>query len=274
MITTETPRLDSVHLRIGVHGSDVRRASAAFGLDPRRAEPSRSLLYEDLTDGFSHPLIDQGVVLRKRQRGFAGARPDHDDVTVFVHPFQRRCLTPFWLGFHTRDGDTFSVTEDWTGQKKTTTAALVTLRPRSADWTRFSPSAPGDLLSQRQRRFLAECASLDADPARFTALGPVIARTWVFRCNDLDLAARRWTVPPAAGFTTEPRFDVLELSTRAAAEDAAFIRPAFIALVRRHGLEADVNENPVAYRAVVYLARQAANGEATERPSGCSSDCG
>jgi hypothetical protein len=272
VITTETPRLDSVHLRICVLGSDVRRASAAFGLDPRRAGLSRSLLYEDLTDGFSHPLIDQGIVLREREPGFAGTRPDHDDVTVFVHPFQRRCLTPFWLGFHTRNGDTLSITEDWTGRRRTT-AALVTLRPRSADWSRYNSSAPGELLSQRQRRFLAECASLDADPARFTALGPVIARTWVFRHDDLDLTARRWTVPPA-GFTTEPGFDVLELATRAAAEDAAFIRPAFVALVRRHGLEADVNENPVAYRAVAYLARQAGNGEATQGSPGCGSDCG
>jgi len=253
--TTETRRLDSIRLRICILGSQVRRATEAFDLDPRTANPSMILLYEDLADGFSHPLIDRGVVLRRQLRATNAARHGDDDVTVFVHPFRRRHLTPFWLAFHTRNGETLSVTEDWTGGNKTTEASLVTLRRRSAVWTPSNPGTSGDLLSQSQRRFLAECARIDADTTRFTELGPVIGRNWIFRRNDLDVAAQRWTIPIGDDLAMGDRFDVLELSTQTRAEDAAFVQPAFTALVRRHGLDADTPETPVSYRAVGYLAR-------------------
>jgi hypothetical protein len=92
----------------------------------------------------------------------------------------------------------------------------------------------GRLFSTRQRRCLAECATTHVDLNDLRLLGPVEVRRWRLRERRYDITAERWAVRIPGD---PPGFDLLELSVTAEPDDAALVQPAFLATIRRGGLD-------------------------------------
>ena len=65
-------------------------------------------------------------------------------------------------------------------------------------------------------------------------LGPVKAHRWRLHESRYDITAERWTVLTPGD---PPGLDLLELSVTAEPEDAALVQPAFLASIRRRGLD-------------------------------------
>jgi hypothetical protein len=90
------------------------------------------------------------------------------------------------------------------------------------------------LFSSRQRRYLAECTTADPDLGHLCILGPVEAHQWRQRVGRYDITAERWTVRIRGDLAG---LDLLELSVTAEPEDASLIQPAFLASIRRRGID-------------------------------------
>ena len=97
-----------------------------------------------------------------------------------------------------------------------------------------SPCEPGLLFSARQRQYLAQCTAAGSGLDGLCLLGPVEAHWWRRREPRYDIAAELWTVGTPGN---SQRLDLLELSVSADPDDAALVPPAFLASIRRRGLD-------------------------------------
>ena len=83
--------------------------------------------------------------------------------------------------------------------------------------------------SDRQRSFLADCAPTPVDLDSLVALGPVDACGWRVHRHGFTVDVQRLQVAGSPA--------VLELSVVVPLADAPFVRHAFDAVLRRHGLD-------------------------------------
>ena len=113
------------------------------------------------------------------------------------------------------------------------------------------PYHPGRLFSTRQRRYLAECTTIHVDLDDLYLLGPVKAQRWRLREPRYDITAERWTVLTPGD---PPGLDLLELSVTAEPEDAALVQPAFLASIRRRGLDPYAFQQTKTRHVLQYLA--------------------
>lgn len=177
------------------------------------------------------PLLDNGVILRVRRQ-----LKGYSDVTVKLRPCRPGQLRGQWSAFRRSAHHELRIKGDWTHDRHVVAASLMHSVP--GDHLRQAldsgPHDLGSLFSIPQRRYLAECAIADPDLDELRLLGPVKARQWHLREPQYDITAELWTV----GAPGDPSgLNFLELSVTAEPDDAALIQPAFLASIRRRGLD-------------------------------------
>jgi hypothetical protein len=194
------------------------------------------------------PLLDGAVILRVR------CHPEGSgDVTVKLSPCRPGQLTGQWSTFRRSAHHRLRIKGEWAHDRRVLAASLVYSVPgdhlRQA--LRSGPHHPGRLFSARQRRYLAECTTTHVDLDDVHLLGPVTVRQWRPRVPRYDITAERWTVPAPGD---PPGLDLLELSITADPEDAALIQPAFLASIRRRGLDPYAFQQTKTRQALQHLA--------------------
>jgi hypothetical protein len=227
----DPPRPDTIKIKATIAGDEVRTALAAYGLPGSMARSHEIYFCERPSPVGLLPLLDDAVILRIRRH-----RHGPGDVTVKLRPCRPGRLSGQWSAFRRSAHHELRIEGDWTHDRHVVAASLVRSVP--ADDLRQAldsrPYALGRLFSARQRRYLAECANLDLDPGGLRLLGPVNARQWRLREPRLGITAERWT----GRIPGDPSgFNFLELSVTAEPDDAALVQPAFLASIRRRGLD-------------------------------------
>ena len=111
---------------------------------------------------------------------------------------------------------------------------------------------PGrELLSGRQRDFLADCAGLVVPQDRLTLIGPIRERTLTLRHGELSFRVRRWTAPARGG---AGRLDLVDLEAQASAADAPFLFPALRSLARQHQIDTEAEADPIGIRGLTWAS--------------------
>jgi hypothetical protein len=155
---------------------------------------------------------------------------------VKLRPCRHEQLRGQWSAFRRSARHELRIKGEWTHDRRDVAASLV--RSVSGGHLRQILDSRlrgiGRLFSGRQRRYLDQCTIADPDLDGLCLLGPVEAHQWQRREPRYDITAERWTVrTPAA----PSGLDLLELSVTAEPDDAALVQPAFLASIRRRGLD-------------------------------------
>jgi hypothetical protein len=224
-------RLDTIKIKVTIAADEVSAALATFNLSRSTARGHEIYFCEQPSKLGLLPLLDDAVILRIRHR-----REGPSDVTVKLRPCLPGQLRGPWSAFRRSAHHELRVKGDWTHDRHVVAASLVHSVP--GDHLRqvleSKPYDLGYLFSTRQRRYLADCTIADPDLDHLCLLGPVEAHQWRQREPRYDITAERWTVHVRG----DPSgLDLLELSVTAEAEDASLIQPAFLASIRRRGLD-------------------------------------
>ncbi|GGL05495.1 hypothetical protein [Streptomyces flaveus] len=231
-------RLDAVQVKISLGGRAVGQAVRSIGLcsDGERCRVHFCELPEGALVPGELPLLESGVILRLRTR-----EDRRGDSTVKLRPCRRSRLTERWLAFRVGGRDELRLEADWVGEERVLAASLVTELDRGVDLPPDGGGLMQELFSPAQQEFLVDCADIPVDFRALQVLGPVQATRWRdARCRLRGLTAERWTVrgTDADGGSLE----FLELSLRAAPDEAEIAQAGLEALVRRLGLESDTEQ--------------------------------
>jgi hypothetical protein len=231
MMVGDAGRPDTIKIKATIAADEVGTAIAAFGLSRSTAHSHEIYFCEQPSTLGLLPLLDDAVNLRIRRH-----REGPSDVTVKLRPCRPGQIRGQWSAFRYSAHHELRIKGDWTPKRRVVAASLVHSVPsdhlrRALD---SNPHDLGRLFSTRQHRYLAECANLDLDPDDLYLLGPVEALQWRLRERRYDIAAERWTVR-LPGHPSD--VDLLELSVTAEPADAALVQPAFLATIRRRGLD-------------------------------------
>ena len=224
-------RLDTIKIKVTIAADEVGAALAVLNLTEATARNHEIYFCEQPSTLGLLPLLDDAVILRIRHH-----REGPSDVTVKLRPCRPGQLRGQWSAFRHGAHHELRITGDWVPDRHVVTASLVHSVP--GDHLRQTldsrPPALDRLFSTRQRRYLAECTIADPDLDDLCLLGPVEARRWRLREPPHDITADRWTVR----IPGDPSgLDFLELSVMAEPNDAALVQPAFLASIRRRGLD-------------------------------------
>jgi hypothetical protein len=226
-----TERLDIIKIKATIVAEEVGTALAAFDLSSSSARSHEIYFCEQPSTLGLLPLLDGAVVLRIRRH-----REGPSDVTVKLRPCRPGQLRGQWTAFRNSARYELRIKGDWTHDRRVLAASLVHSVPghRLRQDLDSRPQGLGRLFSTHHRRYLTECVNLDLDLDDLYLLGPVEARQWRRREPRYDITAERWTVH-APGDPSG--LDFLELSVTAGPDDAALVQPAFLATIRRRGLD-------------------------------------
>ena len=231
MMVVGAGRLDTIKIKVTMAAPEVGAALAAFGLAGSAAHSHEIYFCEQPSTLGLLPLLDDGVILRIRRRPEGPG-----DVTVKLRPCRPGQLRGRWATFRRSAHHELRIKGDWAHDRRVVAAALVRSVP--GDQLRhalgFRPPGLDRLFSARQRRYLAECTIAGPGLDDLCLLGPVEIRQWRLRERRYDITAERWTVRTPGG-PSGP--DLLELSVTARPGDAALVQPAFLATIRRRGLD-------------------------------------
>jgi hypothetical protein len=224
-------RLDTVKIKATIAPDEVLTALAAYHLSEATARTQQIYFCEQPSPLGLLPLLDDGVILCIRRH--SGGR---GDVIVKLRPCRPGQLGAQWLTFRRSARHELRIKGDWAHDRRVVAASLVYSAP--GDHLRQALDArPRDmrgLFSPRQGRYLRDCATTQVNLGHLRLLGPVNAHRWRRREPRHDITAELWTVP----IQGDPsRLDLLELSVTAEPDDAALVQPAFLASIRRRGLD-------------------------------------
>jgi hypothetical protein len=221
-------RLDAVEIKVTVPAARAFRARTALGLRDDRGERRRLYFCEAVSrPAGQRSLLERGVILRLRQRGGGP-----DDSTVRLRPARRSRLTSTWTEAGGWVGERLRVEADWSGGRRVLAASLVADVSRGgiADLLAGRRTAR-PLFTERQRRFLRECAGIAVDFDALAPLGPISARRWGHLVvGGFPAAAEQWGIGDGAG-------DLLEFSTRVERDGAEIAQLGFEAALRVLGVD-------------------------------------
>ena len=231
MMVMGAARPGTIKIKATIAADEVRAALAAYHLSGSAARSYEIYFCEQPSQLGLLPLLDDAVILRVRHHPTGPG-----DVTVKLRPCRPGQLSGQWSAFRRSAHHQLRIKGEWAHDRRVLAASLVYSVPgdhlRQALDSR--PRHPGRLFSARQRRYLAECTTTQVDLDDLYLLGPVKAQQWRLREPRYDITAERWTVLTPGD---PPGLDLLELSVTAEPEDAALIQPAFLASIRRRGLD-------------------------------------
>ena len=241
-------RLDTIKIKVTIAADEVSAALATFNLSGSTARGHDIYFCEQPSQLGLFPLLDDAVILRIRHH-----REGSSDVTVKLRPCLPEQLRGPWSAFRRSADHELRVKGDWTHDRHVVAASLVHSMP--GDHLRqvldARPYDLGRLFSALQRRYLAETTISDPDLDHLYLLGPVEAHRWRQRGRRYDITAERWTVHVRG----DPSgLDFLELSVTAEPEDASLIQPAFLASIRRRGLDPYAFQQTKTRRVLQHLA--------------------
>lgn len=240
MITTGGPRLDAIRLRVLLTGRDVPAAVLAYRLEARPSRLQHLYLCERPSQAPGMRLVDAGIIARV-YAGPSGASSS----TVTLRPCRPEQLGASWSVFRRSTHHHLRVEGDWVADRRVVAASL-TYRTGASEPAATVPNADhkpipsslgegAGLFSDRQRRFVREwrrgggqCA---LEPLQL--YGPVQVRRWRVRDRQFDLRLERWSL--TAPDSQSP--DLMDISARVTPEDAALMQPAFVASLRRRGID-------------------------------------
>jgi len=241
-------RPGSIKIKATIAADEVRAALAAYRLSGSAARGYEIYFCEQPSQLGLLPLLDGAVILRVRRHP-AGS----GDVTVKLRPCRPGQLTGQWSAFIHSTHHHLRIKGEWAHDRRLMAASLVYSVP--GDHLRqvlhSRPHHPGRLFSARQRLYLAECTTTHVDLEDLYLLGPIQAQRWRVREPRYDLTAERWTVLTPGD---PPGPDLLELSVTAESEDAALVQPAFLASIRRRGLDPYAFQQTKTRHVLQYLA--------------------
>ncbi len=222
-------RLDAVKIKIAVPAGQTRQARDALGLRDEGRERRRLYFCEDLTAVCPLPLLENGVILRLRQRD-----DGPDDSTVKLRPCRRSRLTPAWTDMRDEDGEQFRVEADWSGERRVLAASLVAEAGRHGVADLLAGRRPlRHMFTARQRQFLEKCADLAVDLDALTPLGPIRAHRWThLYLGGFAVVAEQWGLG-------DPDGDLLELSTRVEPGGAEIAQLGVEAVLRLRGIDSE-----------------------------------
>jgi len=231
MMVMGAVRPGTIKIKATIAADEVDAALAAYHLSGSTARNHEIYFCEQPSQLGLLPLLDGAVILRVRHHP---AGPG--DVTVKLRPCQPEQLSGQWSAFRRSAHHKLLIKGEWAHDRHLTAASLVYSFPgdhlRQA--LRSRPHHPGRLFSTRQRRYLAECTATHVDLDGLYLLGPVTVQQWRLRVPRYDITAERWTILTPGD---PPGLNLLELSVTAESEDAALVQPAFLASIRRRGLD-------------------------------------
>ena len=238
----------TIKIKATIAADEVRAALAAYHLSGSTAHSHEIYFCEQPSQLGLLPLLDGAVILRVRRHP-AG----YGDVTVKLRPCRPEQLSGPWSAFIRSAHHRLRIKGEWAHDRRLMAASLVYSVPgdhlRQALHSR--PHHPGRLFSARQRRYLAECTTTHVDLDDLYLLGPIQAQQWRLREPRYDITAERWTVLTPID---PPGPDLLELSVTAEPEDAALVQPAFLASIRRRGLDPYAFQQTKTRHVLQYLA--------------------
>ena len=221
-------QVDQVELKVVV----PKREGRFLGIDHDRA-PVRRVYFLDTPD---LALYRHGVIVRFRDR------PRRDDVVVKLRPVVPGRV-PGWL----RDADQFQMEIDALPGRAVCSGALKKRLGRNDVARAIATGRPlTKLLSPGQRRLLDRYAPAGVDLPDLKVYGPIDVRCHSVQLRGLDrgLTAERWRYPDGS--------DLLELSTRCAADEAAKVASRITSALRAYGVgpaEVQRTKTEVALRA-------------------------
>jgi len=238
-----------VEIKVNVAG-DVDRAVDRLDLgDGKRREV---WFLDDLTDGARPrlPLLRHGVILRLRR-----SHRGEEQSTVKLRPCRLSQLTYPWDDDAATAPDAdYRIEGDWSqGRHVLAASCNADLPAGTIDGVLAGGAALSDAFSNRQRTFLRDCADIHVAFSGLMALTPIDAQQWKNRTvHGLDgVAAERWTV---AGL------DLLELSVRAAASNAARAQLRLSEAVRACGVKEERSAKSKTERVMKRLAERESIG--------------
>jgi hypothetical protein len=224
-------RPGTIKIKATIAADEVRAALVAYHLSGSTARSHELYFCEQPSHLGLLPLLDGAVILRVRRHP---AGPG--DVTVKLRPCRPGQLSGQWSAIRSSTHHQLRIKGEWAHGRRNMAASLVYSVPgdhlRQA--LRSRPYHPGRLFSARQHQYLAECTTTQVDLDDLYLLGPVKAEQWRLRVPRYDIAAERWTMLTSG---SPSGLDLLELSVAAEPEDAALVQPAFLASIRRRGLD-------------------------------------
>jgi hypothetical protein len=248
MMVMSADRPGTIKIKATIAADEVHAALAAYRLSGSTARSHELYFCEQPSQLGLLPLLDGAVILRVR------CHPEGSgDVTVKLRPCRPGQLSGQWSAFRRSAHHQLRIKGEWAHDRRVLAASLVYSVPGDHlhQALHSRPRYPGRLFSTRQHRYLAECTTTHVDLDDLYLLGPVKAQQWRLREPGYDITAERWTVPTPSD---PPGPDLLELSVTAEPEDAALVQPAFLASIRRRGLDPYAFQQTKTRHVLQYLA--------------------
>lgn len=234
--------MDTVGIRVTIHPDQELRATRAMQLNEDIAEV-RVLYFFDTPD---LQLFDAGIVLRARL-----VKGDNDDSTVRFRPVEKDSVDPSWTLF-----EGFKLYADCVGSEVILSASLTVLQKGDEIDDVADRKRPIEkLFSREQERFLGQFYKDKIDFASLQVLGPIRALRWQLEHRDFphQLTVEEWRLPDGE--------DVIEVSIRAPAEQAASARREFEDHLSALGLDPKGNQETRTRTALKFFTRGARNGK-------------
>ena len=248
MMVMGAGRPGTIKIKATIAADEVHAALAAYHLSASTARSHEIYFCEQPSQLGLLPLLDAGVILRVLHHPESSG-----EVTVKLRPCRPGQLSGEWSAFRRSAHHQLRIKGEWAYDRRVLAASLVYSVPgdhlRQALQSR--PHNLGRLFSLRQRRYLAECTTTQVDLDDLHLLGPVKTQQWGLHEPRYDITAERWTVPTTSD---PPGPDLLELSVTVEPEDAALVQPAFLASIRRRGLDPYAYQQTKTRHALQYLA--------------------
>jgi hypothetical protein len=230
-------RLDSVEGKVTLGGEQVEVAVRAFGLT---AEGQDRKIYfcEDLTPHTMPctPLLNEKIIVRART--WSGNKAD---TTIKFRPGRQSQLTGRWEAASADDDTELKVEADWSGTNRVLAVSYSADRAAAiVDGVRRGDRPTADLLSNKQREFLDDCADIRVNVDTLTLLGPVHALRWKSVPAErpsvgLDIRAERWTVGD---------LDFIEFSIVSKPNEAARRQDRLTAFIHSYGFNVSAEQQP------------------------------
>ena len=226
---------DSIELKLTVADSAIRSTADALGMDPLEAE-IRQVVFFDTPD---LALSKAGVVVRARRMQGGGG-----DTVIKLRP-----VNPATLSSEVRQSASVKVEVDAMPKGFVCSASMK--GKTKADDVRaviLGKMKIRDLFTKEQRDFYNANAPDGLKLSALSVLGPINLMKLEFQPDGLkrNFVAELWMYPDGSR--------ILELSTKASAEDAFHVAARTLAFLKKKGLDVTAEQQPKTNRALKHFS--------------------
>ena len=226
---------DSIELKLTVADSAIRSTADALGMDPLEAE-IRQVVFFDTPD---LALSKAGVVVRARRMQGGGG-----DTVIKLRP-----VNPATLSSEVRQSASVKVEVDAMPKGFVCSASMK--GKTKADDVRaviLGKMKIRDLFTKEQRDFYYANAPDGLKLSALSVLGPINLMKLEFQPDGLkrNFVAELWMYPDGSR--------ILELSTKASAEDAFHVAARTLAFLKKKGLDVTAEQQPKTNRALKHFS--------------------